>query len=161
MTAWYSAPSAAITAAISDATVPRNSPLKSTTIMLPRPGISPGVCCTMHTGRQTLPKRAAHARCCSPANSRLPFCISTVWQYSTCSVHRCKITAASTVVTRWVALALVPVMIGAAWFGHASAGFFFSNAGGGWEFPAFWAIVLVAQSLLGDGAFAAGRRFAR
>jgi putative oxidoreductase len=59
---------------------------------------------------------------------------------------------------RAAALALVPVLLGAAWFGHASAGFFFSNAGGGWEFPAFWAIVLVAQALLGAGAYALDRR---
>ncbi|WP_343116608.1 DoxX family protein [Ostreiculturibacter nitratireducens] len=56
--------------------------------------------------------------------------------------------------TRWVSLALVPVLIGAAYFGHGSAGFFFSNPNGGWEYPAFWAVALVVQSLLGDGAFA-------
>ncbi len=58
---------------------------------------------------------------------------------------------------KWVALALVPVLLGAAWFGHGSAGFFFSNAGGGWEFPVFWAIMLVAQALLGAGAWAFDR----
>lgn len=55
--------------------------------------------------------------------------------------------------TRLVAAALVPVLLGAAFFGHGSAGFFFSNAGGGWEYPVFWAIVMVAQSLLGAGAW--------
>ncbi|MBP1807361.1 DoxX family protein [Rubellimicrobium aerolatum] len=65
------------------------------------------------------------------------------------------------VATRWVALALVPVMVGAGWFGHASAGFFFSNAGGGWEYPAFWTVALVVQALLGDGAYAVGNRAAR
>lgn len=39
--------------------------------------------------------------------------------------------------TRIVALALVPVMLGAAFFGHGAAGFFFSNPNGGWEFPAW------------------------
>lgn len=56
--------------------------------------------------------------------------------------------------TRLVAAALVPVLLGAAYFGHGGAGFFFSNAGGGWEYPAFWAIVMVVQSLLGAGAYA-------
>ena len=63
--------------------------------------------------------------------------------------------------TRWVSLALVPVLLGAAWFAHASAGFIFSNAGGGWEYPAFWAVVMVALALLGDGAFSLGKRNAR
>jgi putative oxidoreductase len=56
--------------------------------------------------------------------------------------------------TRIVSLALVPVLLGAAWFGHGAAGFFFSNAGGGWEYPVFWAIVMVVQALLGAGAWA-------
>ena len=63
--------------------------------------------------------------------------------------------------TRWVSLALVPVMVGAAWFGHASAGFFFSNAGGGWEYPAFWTVALLVQALLGDGAYSLTNRAAR
>ena len=65
------------------------------------------------------------------------------------------------VFTRWVSLALVPVMIGAAYFGHGSAGFFFSNAGGGWEYPAFWTVALLVQALLGDGAYALTNRAAR
>ncbi len=55
---------------------------------------------------------------------------------------------------RIVALALVPVLLGAAYFGHGSAGFFFSNPNGGWEFPLFWAVALIVQSLLGAGSFA-------
>ena len=38
--------------------------------------------------------------------------------------------------TRITALALVPILLGAIISVHASAGFFFSNANGGWEFPA-------------------------
>ncbi len=56
--------------------------------------------------------------------------------------------------TRWVSLALVPVLLGSIYAPHGAAGFFFSNEGGGWEFPAFWAIALVVQVLLGDGAYA-------
>ncbi|MRX49511.1 DoxX family membrane protein [Paracoccus sp. S-4012] len=59
--------------------------------------------------------------------------------------------------TRWVSLALIPVLIGSIVAPHGAAGFFFSNEGGGWEYPAFWAVTLVVQALLGDGAFALRR----
>ena len=61
------------------------------------------------------------------------------------------------VYSRWVSLALLPILLGSIYVPHASAGFFFSNEGGGWEFPAFWAVTLVVQALLGDGAFALKR----
>lgn len=55
--------------------------------------------------------------------------------------------------TRLVALALVPVMVGAT-LQHAGNGWVFSATGGGWEFPAFWTVLLGVQALLGDGALA-------
>lgn len=55
--------------------------------------------------------------------------------------------------TRVVALALVPVLLGATWV-HAGNGWLFSAAKGGWEYPAFWTVTLVVQALLGDGAYA-------
>lgn len=55
--------------------------------------------------------------------------------------------------TRYVALALVPILIGAT-ITHAGNGWLFSNPDGGWEFPAFWTITLIVQALLGGGAFA-------
>lgn len=61
------------------------------------------------------------------------------------------------VYSRWVSLALVPILIGSIYVPHGAAGFFFSNEGGGWEFPAFWAVALVVQALLSDGAFALKR----
>lgn len=60
--------------------------------------------------------------------------------------------------TRWVSLALFPILIGSIYTPHGAAGFFFSNEGGGWEFPAFWAVALIVQALLGDGAYAVGRK---
>ena len=60
--------------------------------------------------------------------------------------------------TRAVSLALVPVLLGAAWFGHGANGFFFSNPNGGWEYPVLWAIVMGALALLGNGAYALSRR---
>lgn len=57
--------------------------------------------------------------------------------------------------TRWAALAALPIMIGAI-VPHAGNGFTFSNTGGGWEYPVFWAIALAVQAMLGDGAYAIG-----
>lgn len=62
--------------------------------------------------------------------------------------------------SRYAALVLVPVLLGSIYAPHGAAGFFFSNEGGGWEYPAFWAIALVVQALLGDGAFALKRNHA-
>ena len=56
--------------------------------------------------------------------------------------------------TRLAALAAVPVLIGAVVFVHLGNGFFFSAPNGGWEYPAFWAVALVVQALVGDGAYA-------
>ena len=54
---------------------------------------------------------------------------------------------------RLVSLALVPVLLGALWV-HAGNGWLFSAPKGGWEYPAFWAVALIAQALIGPGAFA-------
>ena len=58
--------------------------------------------------------------------------------------------------TRLVSLALTPVLLGAIATVHGPAGFFFDNAHGGWEYPAFWTAALFVQALLGDGAYALG-----
>lgn len=55
--------------------------------------------------------------------------------------------------TRAVSVALIPILLGAI-FAHWGTGFFFSNQGGGWEFPAFWAVALGVQALIGNGAYA-------
>ncbi len=55
--------------------------------------------------------------------------------------------------TRWVALALIPILLGAAWV-HAGNGWVFSAPNGGWEYPVFLAAAALAQALLGDGAYA-------
>ena len=56
--------------------------------------------------------------------------------------------------TRVVALALLPVLLGAVFFVHGQNGWLFSNEGGGWEFPVLWAVVNLAIAGLGAGAFA-------
>ena len=55
--------------------------------------------------------------------------------------------------TRVVALASVPVLIGAASV-HAGNGWVFSAQNGGWEYPVFLVVLALVQSLLGDGAYA-------
>ena len=56
--------------------------------------------------------------------------------------------------TRWNALVQAAVLLGTIITVHGANGFGFSNKGGGWEYPAVWAITLVALSLIGNGAFA-------
>ena len=57
------------------------------------------------------------------------------------------------VYTRWVALALVPILLGA-FNVHWPNGWVFSTPNGGWEYPAFLTITTIVQSLLGGGALA-------
>ena len=54
----------------------------------------------------------------------------------------------------WVAIPLAVEMLGTIVMVHGHNGWLFTNKGGGWEYPAFWTISLVALTLLGDGAFA-------
>ena len=58
--------------------------------------------------------------------------------------------------TRAASIALLPVLLGATWV-HWKNGWLFTNAGGGWEYPAFLAAAVVTQALIGDGAFAVSR----
>ena len=53
-----------------------------------------------------------------------------------------------------VALPLAVEMLGTIVFVHGANGWLFTNPGGGWEYPAFWAAGLIALFLLGDGALA-------
>lgn len=57
------------------------------------------------------------------------------------------------IATRAVALALIPVLLGATW-AHAGNGWLFTNQGGGWEYPLFLTLATAVQALLGPGAFA-------
>ncbi|MCK0104644.1 DoxX family protein [Pseudohalocynthiibacter sp. F2068] len=57
------------------------------------------------------------------------------------------------VATRVISLAVLPVLLGAVWV-HSGNGWMFSSAGGGWEFPLFWAVAQGAVALLGSGAYA-------
>ena len=54
---------------------------------------------------------------------------------------------------RYVALVLIPLILGTIVTVHGKNGWMFSNKDGGWEFPAFWALALFVQFLLGDGAW--------
>lgn len=54
---------------------------------------------------------------------------------------------------RWVAVLVLPVLLGALVV-HSGNGWSFSADGGGWEYPAYLAATAVVQILLGDGAHA-------
>ena len=54
----------------------------------------------------------------------------------------------------WVAIPLGLEMLGTIVLVHGANGWLFTNKGGGWEYPAFWTVGLVAVFLLGDGAMA-------
>lgn len=58
--------------------------------------------------------------------------------------------------TRWVALAGVPVLLGALAV-HAGNGWLFSNANGGWEYPLFLVAIALAVALLGGGRIAVSK----
>jgi len=62
--------------------------------------------------------------------------------------------------TREVSAALIPVLAGALWV-HSGNGWVFSNANGGWEYPLYLTVLLAAQVLVGEGAFALSRRQVR
>jgi len=55
--------------------------------------------------------------------------------------------------TRWVALALIPILLGAMYV-HLGNGWLFTNANGGWEYAAFLTLATAVQALLGSGAYA-------
>ena len=56
------------------------------------------------------------------------------------------------VYSRWIAAALIPILLGAAW-AHAGNGWVFSAPNGGWEYPVFLAAAAAVQALLGDGKY--------
>ena len=58
------------------------------------------------------------------------------------------------VYARWVAVALIPVLLGSVILVHGANGWGFGNEGGGWEYPVFLIAASVVQFLLGDGRYA-------
>lgn len=52
--------------------------------------------------------------------------------------------------TRYVALGLLPILLGATYV-HSGNGWVFSSAGGGWEYPLFLIVVSVVVALLEKG----------
>jgi putative oxidoreductase len=59
--------------------------------------------------------------------------------------------------SRYVALALSPILLGAIWV-HAGNGWVFSSPNGGWEYPLYLLVLSAVQALLGDGAYALSPR---
>ena len=58
--------------------------------------------------------------------------------------------------SRWVAIASVPILLGAMSV-HLGNGWLFSNANGGWEYPLYLIATAVVVALLGGGRFAITR----
>jgi putative oxidoreductase len=57
------------------------------------------------------------------------------------------------VATRWIALALIPVLLGALSV-HSGNGWLYTNENGGWEYAAFLTVAAIVQAMLGSGAYA-------
>ena len=57
------------------------------------------------------------------------------------------------IMPRYVALVLIPLLLGTIVLVHGKNGWLFTNKDGGWEYPAFWSVALAVQFLLGDGAW--------
>jgi len=55
--------------------------------------------------------------------------------------------------TRYVSLAMIPLLFGTILFVHGGNGWVFSNEGGGWEYSAFLIAASFAQALIGGGAY--------
>lgn len=55
---------------------------------------------------------------------------------------------------RWVALALIPALLGAIIWAHWGNGWVFTAPNGGWEYPFYLIVLSLAQFLLGDGRYA-------
>jgi len=60
------------------------------------------------------------------------------------------------VYARQVALALLPIMVAAAWV-HVPNGWVHTSPNGGWEYPAFLVVASLVLWLVGDGAWAVRR----
>lgn len=56
--------------------------------------------------------------------------------------------------SRWVALALIPALVGAIVWAHGANGWVFTAPNGGWEYPFYLIVLSIAQFMLGDGALA-------
>lgn len=54
--------------------------------------------------------------------------------------------------TRWVALAMVPILAGATW-AHWDNGWMFGYTNGGWEYPLYLTLLAFVQFLVGGGKF--------
>jgi len=58
---------------------------------------------------------------------------------------------------RWVAVLLMPMLVGAILFVHGGHGWIYTSPGGGWEYLAFLMVVSVAIACLGSGPLALER----
>lgn len=59
---------------------------------------------------------------------------------------------------RWASLALLPIMLVAAWT-HLANGWVHTSPGGGWEYPVFLSVASIAHFFTGDGVLALVRQY--
>lgn len=62
--------------------------------------------------------------------------------------------------SRYAAIAVIPILLGATWT-HSGAGWLFTNPNGGWEYPLFLTFTAAVVALLGDGAYTVKQLFER
>lgn len=61
--------------------------------------------------------------------------------------------------TRYVSLALIPILMGSIVLVHGGNGWLYTNENGGWEYSAFLIVASLVQALLGDGAYSIKQLF--
>jgi len=61
--------------------------------------------------------------------------------------------------TRYVSLALIPILLGSIVLVHGGNGWLYTNENGGWEYSAFLIVASLVQALLGDGAYSIKQLF--
>lgn len=63
--------------------------------------------------------------------------------------------------TRYVSLALIPILLGSIVLVHGGNGWLFSNEHGGWEYSAFLIVASLVQAQLGDGTYSIKQLFSQ
>jgi putative oxidoreductase len=77
-----------------------------------------------------------------------------VLAYTLSAEFACAVMITLGIHSRWASLYAFPFMVGATIHWFTRKGFFFTDAG--YELPLVWAVLLIVQGLVGDGAYSVG-----